>query len=50
LVGYNYHHWLTLAREGKAPPPIQLSSRKYGWQVGALLDWIDARAGKAAAA
>jgi prophage regulatory protein len=50
LCGYCYDHWLDLARDGKVPAPIRLSSRKFGWKAGVLLDWLDTRTGKSAAA
>ena len=36
-------HWRRLYRSGKVPKPVRLSARKYGWRVGDLLDFIDAR-------
>ena len=40
-------HWRRLYRAGKVPKPLRLSTRKYGWRLGDLLDFIDERAGKA---
>jgi len=37
-------HWRRLYRVGKVPAPVRLSTRKYGWRVGDLVDFIDARA------
>jgi prophage regulatory protein len=36
-------HWRRLYRSGKVPKPVRLSARKYGWRLGDLLDFIDAR-------
>jgi predicted DNA-binding transcriptional regulator AlpA len=36
-------HWRRLYRTGKVPRPVRLSARKYGWRLGDLLDFIDAR-------
>ena len=35
-------HWRRLYRTGKVPKPIRLSTRKYGWRLGDLIDFIDA--------
>jgi predicted DNA-binding transcriptional regulator AlpA len=37
-------HWRRLYRTGKVPRPVRLSLRKYGWRLGDLIDFIDARA------
>jgi prophage regulatory protein len=34
-------HWRRLYRAGKVPKPVRLSSRKYGWRLGDLVDFID---------
>jgi prophage regulatory protein len=36
-------HWRRLYRTGKVPRPVRLSARKYGWRIGDLIDFIDAR-------
>jgi len=38
---FSVPHWRRLYRSGKAPAPVRLSARKYGWRVGDLIDWID---------
>ncbi len=40
---FSVAHWRRLYRAGKAPTPVRLSTRKYGWRIGDLIDWIDAR-------
>jgi predicted DNA-binding transcriptional regulator AlpA len=40
-------HWRRLYRAGKVPKPLRLSTRKYGWRLGDLLDFIDERASMA---
>jgi predicted DNA-binding transcriptional regulator AlpA len=32
-----------LYRSGAMPPPVRLGSRKLGWRVGDLVDWIARR-------
>jgi predicted DNA-binding transcriptional regulator AlpA len=34
-------HWRRLYRAGKVPSPVRLSTRKYGWRLGDLVDFID---------
>jgi predicted DNA-binding transcriptional regulator AlpA len=36
-------HWRRLYRNGRVPPPIQLSTRKLGWRIGDLVDWLASR-------
>ena len=36
-------HWRRLYRAKKVPTAIRLSTRKYGWRIGDLVDWIEAR-------
>ncbi len=43
FCGFSVAHWRRLYRTGKAPKPIQLSSRKLGWRAGDLIDWLQAR-------
>ncbi len=40
---FSIAHWRRLYRAGKAPAPVRLSTRKYGWRVGDLIDWIEAQ-------
>lgn len=39
---FSVAHWRRLYRAKKAPAPVRLSARKYGWRVGDLIDWIEA--------
>jgi len=41
-------HWRRLYRAQKVPAPVRLSARKYGWRIGDLVDWIEARRTEAA--
>jgi len=45
FCGYSVFQWREFYRSGHVPPPIKLSARKYGWKVGDLIRWIDAKAG-----
>ena len=36
-------HLRRLYRSGGVPAPIQLSTRKLGWKVGDLIDWVATR-------
>ncbi len=36
-------HFRRLYRSGGVPAPIQLSSRRFGWQMGVLIEWLEAR-------
>jgi predicted DNA-binding transcriptional regulator AlpA len=40
FCNYSIPHWRRLYRAGKAPAPVRLSARKYGWRIGDLIDWI----------
>jgi predicted DNA-binding transcriptional regulator AlpA len=37
---FSVPHWRRLYRGGSAPKPVRLSTRKYGWRLGDLIDWI----------
>lgn len=43
FCGFSVAHWRRLYRTGKAPKPIQLSTRKLGWRAGDLIKWLQAR-------
>jgi predicted DNA-binding transcriptional regulator AlpA len=47
FCGFSDPHWRRLYRTGRAPPPIQQSLRKYGWQVGTLIDHLASLGSKA---
>lgn len=42
--GFGVQHWRHLVREGKAPAPVKLNARRYGWKLGTLIAFNDARA------
>lgn len=44
FVGISLPHWRRMYRAGTAPKPILLGERKYGWRLGDLIDWLDAKA------
>jgi predicted DNA-binding transcriptional regulator AlpA len=44
LVGYSIPHWREMYRDGRAPAPIRLSARRYGWKIKTLLEWLDEKA------
>jgi predicted DNA-binding transcriptional regulator AlpA len=33
-------HWRRLYNSGRAPHPIRLGTRKLGWRVGDVIDWL----------
>ncbi len=49
FVGYSVVHMRRLVASGLAPKPVKLGSRKLGFRVGSLIDWIAAATEKAAA-
>lgn len=42
--GFGLQHWRRLVREGKAPAPVKLNARRFGWRMGTLIAFNDARA------
>jgi predicted DNA-binding transcriptional regulator AlpA len=42
-------HFRRLYRAKRVPSPIMIGYRKYGWQVGVLVDFVAAKTEKAAA-
>jgi predicted DNA-binding transcriptional regulator AlpA len=48
LAGYSVPHWREMYRDGRAPPPIRLSARRYGWKVSTILAWLDSKSDSAA--
>src|SRR4051794_14896707 len=44
LNNFSIPHWRRLYRTGKVPKPIRISDRKFGWRLGDLIDFIEARA------
>lgn len=43
FLGFSLPHFRRLYRANRVPLPIRLSSRKYGWRLGDLIDFIDQR-------
>jgi predicted DNA-binding transcriptional regulator AlpA len=39
---FSVPHWRRLYRAGMVPAPVRLSTRKYGWRIGDLVEWIEA--------
>ena len=44
MTGYSVAHWREMYRDGRAPAPIRLSARRYGWKVSTILAWLDEKA------
>jgi predicted DNA-binding transcriptional regulator AlpA len=49
FLGYHVVTLRRMAKQGKLPKPIRLSTRLYGWRIGDLIDHLDARARDVAA-
>jgi predicted DNA-binding transcriptional regulator AlpA len=49
FVGVSVPTWERLRAAGKAPPAVRLSDRRNGYQVAALIAWIEARTERAGA-
>jgi predicted DNA-binding transcriptional regulator AlpA len=41
--GVSLPHWRRLYRDEKVPRPLKIGDRKLGWQLGALIDALEAR-------
>jgi predicted DNA-binding transcriptional regulator AlpA len=50
FVGVSVANWRRLRTLGQAPAPIRIGSKKQGYRLGDLIDWIEARAESAEAA
>jgi predicted DNA-binding transcriptional regulator AlpA len=46
FIGLSVPHFRRLYRCGKAPKPILVGQRKYGWRAGDLVAWLATRAGE----
>jgi predicted DNA-binding transcriptional regulator AlpA len=46
FIGLSVPHFRRLYRAGKAPKPLLIGDRKYGWRAGDLLEWLALRAGE----
>lgn len=49
FLGISLVHFRRLYRAKRVPSPIKIGYRKYGWQVGVLVDFVAAKTEKAAA-
>jgi predicted DNA-binding transcriptional regulator AlpA len=49
FLGISLVHFRRLYRAKRVPSPIMIGYRKYGWQVGVLVDFVAAKTEKAAA-
>ncbi len=43
FLNFSIPHFRRLYRSGDVPAPIHLSTRKLGWRMGDLIDWIATR-------
>jgi len=43
FVGISVPEWRRMRGSGEAPAPIMIGTRKHGWRVGDLIDWIASR-------
>ena len=43
FVGVSISEWRELRIRGEAPAPIMIGSKKQGFRVGDLIDWIASR-------
>jgi predicted DNA-binding transcriptional regulator AlpA len=50
FVGLSIPEWRRMRRDGEAPSPIMLGSKKQGWRIGDLIDWLESRAQQKTAA
>ena len=44
FIGLSVPHFRRLYRCGKAPKPLLVGERKYGWRAGDLVQWLATRA------
>ena len=44
FTGLGYATWRALHARGLTPPAIKIGSRKLGWRLGDLINWIATRA------
>jgi predicted DNA-binding transcriptional regulator AlpA len=45
FIGLSVPHFRRHYRSGKAPKPLLVGERKYGWRAGDLVQWLATRAG-----
>jgi hypothetical protein len=43
IIGVSTGYLRTLRRSGKGPSHVQLGTRRVGYRLKALVDWVDAR-------
>ncbi len=44
FCNFSIPHWRRLYRAKDVPPPLKLSTRKLGWRLGDLVNWLQAKA------
>lgn len=44
FCGISVPHWRRMYRKGLVPAPLKLGTRKLGWRVGDLIEWLEGRA------
>jgi len=49
FVSVSVAQWRRMRANAETPAPILLGSKKHGWRLGDLIDWIQSRSQKAAA-
>jgi len=50
FVNISVAQWRRMRTLGETPAPIMLGSKKHGWRIGDLIDWLASRAQPRAAA
>ena len=50
FVSVSVAQWRRMRSLGETPAPIMLGSKKQGWRIGDLIDWLASRAQPRAAA
>ena len=40
FLGFSVPHFRRLYKAKKVPAPIKIGERKYGWQLGGLIDFV----------
>jgi predicted DNA-binding transcriptional regulator AlpA len=43
FVGISVAQWRRMRTVGETPAPIMLGSKKHGWRIGDLIDWLASR-------
>lgn len=50
FVNVSVAQWRRMRSLGETPSPIMIGSKKHGWRIGDLIDWIASRSQPKAAA